>query len=73
MSIFKKDIDPRCGYCQKGKQISNNEIGCIHRGVVKPHYHCNKFIYDPFKRIPPKPAKLGKNYSAQDFSLGEKE
>ena len=72
MSVFKSDIDPRCGYCQKGKRLSHNEIVCVHRGVVRAHHYCKKFIYDPFKRVPPKPARLGKNYSEQDFKLGEK-
>lgn len=69
MPVFKKDIDPRCGYCQKGKQLSMTEIGCVHHGVVKAHFHCKKFVYDPFRRVPPKPARLGKNYSEKDFSI----
>ncbi|MCL1820144.1 MAG: hypothetical protein FWG36_05760 [Oscillospiraceae bacterium] len=69
MPVFRETIDPRCGYCQKGRQISQNEIGCVHRGVVSAHYSCKKFVYDPYRRVPPKPVRLNKNYSDKDFEL----
>ena len=68
-TIFKKDIDPRCAYCAKGKDLARGDIGCVHKGVVKAHFSCRKFVYDPLRRVPPKPVRLGKKYTDKDFEI----
>lgn len=70
MELFRKNIDPRCAYCQKGQQINELEVICVKRGVVPVEYHCRAFRYDPLKRVPPRPAVLdtGK-LKKEDFSL----
>ena len=30
--LFRKDIDPRCAYCQRGQQINDREVACVKRG-----------------------------------------
>lgn len=67
--IFKKDIEPRCAYCAKGKELGAGEIGCVRYGVVKSHFKCGRFVYDPLRRVPPKPVRLGKKYSDKDFEI----
>ena len=70
MSLFRKNIDPRCAYCQYGVPlIKTDEVGCVRRGVMDPSHHCRHFRYDPLKRAPPKPVKLRKNYSEADFQI----
>ena len=59
--LFRKDIEPRCCYCAKGASIGEEQIACMHKGIVPAGHHCRKFEYDPLKRTPPQPA-------APDFS-----
>lgn len=68
--LFRKDIEPRCAYCQRGQRLNELEVACVKRGVVAPEDHCRSFRYDPLKRVPPRPAPLdtGK-LSPEDFSL----
>lgn len=56
--LFQQDIQPRCAYCAKGAPLEEGRILCGKRGVVSPAFACPSFRYDPFKRVPPKPAKL---------------
>lgn len=70
MELFRKDIEPRCAYCAKGSVISDREVVCIRKGVVAAEYHCIRFRYDPFKRVPPRPVKLKTSQlKAEDFEL----
>ena len=32
--LFRKDMDPRCAYCQRGQQINEREVACVKRGIV---------------------------------------
>ena len=34
MKLFRKDIEPRCAYCEKGSQFSETEVACVKRGIV---------------------------------------
>ena len=54
--LFRKNIDPRCAYCQRGAQISEREVACVKRGIMPVEGSCRRFRYDPLKRVPPKPA-----------------
>ena len=68
--LFRKNIDPRCAYCQWGSQISDREVACVKRGIVPVEHHCRAFKYDPLKRVPPRPAVLETGrLKEEDFSL----
>ena len=70
MSLFRKKIEPRCEYCAKGAQFSETEVACVKRGVVACGHHCGAFVYDPLKRVPPRPVKLAKGKLQQaDFEI----
>ena len=57
MKLFRKKIDPRCAYCERGRDLGNGRVACVHKGVVDEAFHCRKFRYDPLKRTPPRPVK----------------
>ena len=68
--LFRRDMDPRCAYCEKGQQINEREVACVKRGVVPVESHCRSFRYAPLKRVPPRPAALDtENLNEEDFSL----
>ena len=67
--IFRKNIDPRCIYCARGSDIGEAEVVCLRYGIVNAYGCCKSFKYDPLKRVPPKPAKLVRNYSDDDMKL----
>ncbi len=53
--LFKRNIDPSCTYCRRGKQITEETILCQRKGVVSPAGSCTAFRYDPLKRVPASP------------------
>ena len=68
--LFRKDIDPRCAYCQWGQQLNEREVVCVKKGVVPVEHSCRSFRYDPMKRVPPRPVKLETSkLKAEDFSI----
>jgi len=68
--LFRKNIDPRCAYCQRGQMINEREVACVKKGIVQMEDHCRSFKYDPLKRVPPRPAALNTSkLSEADFSL----
>jgi len=68
--LFRKDMDPRCAYCEKGNRISEEEVICKKKGVVPAESCCRAFRYDPLKRVPPRPLKLNTaQLSEEDFTL----
>ena len=70
MSLFRKDIEPRCAYCARGNQINDTQVACHKKGVVNCADHCGAFRYDPLKRVPPRPAVLDTDkLSQEDFEL----
>ena len=70
MKLFRKDIEPRCAYCDKGSQINEREVICVKRGVVPVEHHCRSFRYDPLRREPPRPAPLNTDHLREkDFTL----
>ena len=68
--LFQNAIDPRCGYCKRGRPLEDGQVICPKQGVVSPGSHCRSFSYDPLKRVPPRPAapKLPA-VKAEDFEL----
>ena len=68
--LFRKNIDPRCAYCQRGQMINEREVACVKKGIVQMEDHCRAFKYDPLTRVPPRPAALNTSkLSEADFSL----
>lgn len=69
-SIFKKDIDPQCAYCEHGTTTADKEtVLCKKQGAVMQSFSkCKKFRYDPLKREP-KVVKLLSDYKKEDFSI----
>ena len=65
---FRKRIDPRCAYCIHGSTISETQVACVKRGIVACEHRCGAFVYDPLKRVPPRPVKLAEK-KAEDFTL----
>ena len=68
-ALFSKDVDPRCIYCKWSEPLNPKEAVCPKRGVVEIYDRCRSFLYDPLKRVPPRPAKLGTDYTAEDFTI----
>ena len=69
MQLFRKKIEPRCAYCEKGA-IGADQVACRRRGVVSAGEHCASFRYDPLKRVPPRPVKLATDtLKKEDFEL----
>ncbi len=59
--LFGANIVPACKYCVRMLQILDEEKRlCEKRGVVGPGEKCRHFVYDPLKRVPPKPRPVQK-------------
>ena len=70
MRLFRKNIDPRCAYCDKGNAINEREVICSRKGIVAPEFPCRGFRYDPLRREPPRPLKPETSkFSAEDFKI----
>lgn len=68
--LFRKNMEPRCAYCQRGHQINEREVACVKKGIMQLEDHCGAFRYDPLKRVPPRPATLDtQKLNEADFSL----
>ena len=69
-SMFEKNIEPRCGYCQRGAPLEDDKVMCSKKGIVSAAGACRGFRYDPLKRVPPKPlaASFG-HLREEDFVL----
>lgn len=68
--LFRKSIEPRCIYCQRGADLNNGDVICAKKGIVSEGYHCRHFVYDPLKRQPPVPAVPDfSKLDEEDFSL----
>lgn len=68
--LFRKEIEPRCAYCRRGTDLSEDRVLCPKRGVVSPGDHCRSFQYDPLRRTPPQIASLDFSHlKTEDFTL----
>lgn len=68
--FFDKNIEPCCSYCVNGNKISDDEVICVKKGIVTTGDCCGKFVYDPLKRKPSRPAILDtRNITEDDFAL----
>lgn len=63
MRLFHKDNPKVCEYCAWADKTTGEEMLCYHKGPVDSDYHCRKFKYDPYKRIP------GKNMAVKPLVL----
>jgi len=61
MNLFQKKIEPRCVYCAHSRPLSEEQVVCPKKGVMSCGSHCHRFKYDPLKRVPPRPTKLGRS------------
>lgn len=68
--FFRKRIARSCSYCSLGTKLEDGQILCSRKGIKDPGGKCRKFVYDPCKRIPPKPKALDfEKYDQEDYSL----
>ncbi len=68
--LFRQKIEKRCAYCAKGSMINEREVACPRRGICDAADHCGRFVYDPLKRVPPRPAALDPDkHAPEEFSL----
>ena len=53
------DIEKICAMCEHAEIIFDEDnVLCEIRGIVAGTFCCRKFIYDPLKRVPPRPVKV---------------
>ncbi len=70
MSLFQKNIEPRCAYCARSRPLDKDQVVCDKKGVMSGGSHCRAFRYDPLKRVPPRPAKADfSKLKDEDFHL----
>ncbi|MDL2273786.1 hypothetical protein LJC34_04490 [Oscillospiraceae bacterium OttesenSCG-928-G22] len=68
--LFRKNIEHSCSYCKLGTKLNDRQTACVRHGVVSSAYSCRSFVYDPFMRVPPKPAKIRKQgLTDDDFKI----
>lgn len=68
--LFRKSIEPRCTYCQRGAEVDEDHVICAKKGIVSAGSHCRFFKYDPLKREPSAPAVPDfSKLDDEDFSL----
>lgn len=68
--VFRKDIEPRCGYCRHASPAGEGLVICRKKGIRPEAEHCRKFRYDPLRRMPPKPWNPDfTKYDDRDYSL----
>ena len=39
MKLFRREMDPRCAYCQFASTLNDRECMCVKRGVVPMEHH----------------------------------
>lgn len=68
--LFRKDIEPRCGYCKFGARAEEETVICRKKGIRADTDHCRKFQYDPLRRVPPRAESVDfLKFDEKDFSL----
>ncbi len=68
--LFRKKITRSCEYCVHCAKVSDEQMLCAKKGLVPPDARCRKFMYDPFKRVPPRFKAVDfSKYSTDDFFL----
>lgn len=68
--LFRKKIERSCQYCKNGALMESGQILCTKKGIVDGFEACQKFRYDPFKRIPARKKAIDfSKFDKEDFSL----
>ncbi len=68
--LFRKHVEPRCGYCRHGHAIDQGQVVCPKKGIMSEAAHCRGFRYDPLRRTPPRPLLVDfTKYDGKDYSL----
>lgn len=68
--LFRKNIDPHCGYCRFSAPAEPDTVICRKKGIRDACDHCRRFRYDPLRRVPPKPKLVDfTKYDKEDYSL----
>lgn len=65
---FDPDIEPACGYCERGISTDGKTVLCKYAGIVSYDFSCRRFQYAPLKRKP-RPLPILKEYDPEDFKL----
>jgi len=68
--LFRKNIEPSCGYCKYGASLGFGEVACSKRGIMEDIGSCTSFCYEPTKRKPEfarTPAKV--SFSEEDMMI----
>jgi hypothetical protein len=67
--LLGKNIDAKCVYCAYSVLTEDKtRVLCEKRGVTSLNDSCRKFVYDPLKREPQRPAKP-QEFSSEDFKI----
>ncbi len=67
--VIGAEIEPKCAYCEYCVLTQDKKTAlCEKRGVTSVSDSCKKFVYDPMKRVPRKPAPP-QEFSEEDFAL----
>ena len=68
--LFRRNIEPRCAYCNYGMSMGFGEIACSKRGIMEDNGNCGLFRYEPTKRKPEYARnKAAKKIKNTDFSI----
>lgn len=68
--LFEKEMEARCAYCAWGRDLTEEQVACLKKGIVSSTGACRKFRYDPLRRVPPKPLPTDfSRWKDEDFVL----
>ncbi len=67
--LFRKNMEPHCGYCEHARVVDEKTMACVKKGIVTVESRCGAFRYDPLKRVPPRPVKLQVAMPEEDFQV----
>ena len=68
--LFRKQIEPNCAYCSHSRDMDDTMLACDREGIVPAGHACKRFVYDPLRRVPPKPLEPDfSEFDEEDFSL----
>lgn len=64
----KHEVEPNCQYCARCGADAKRRISCRQKAEKKGRCSCRRFVYDPLRREPLRPAKPPV-FTAEDFKL----
>lgn len=68
--LFRKNIDPYCGYCRFATPAETGFVICRKKGIMPENKSCRKFRYAPLHRVPSKPLNMDfTKFDDKDYSL----